>query len=43
MPKEEITKMELLEIIEQQEKMISELRKDNLEKENLIGELMKGG
>lgn len=42
MPKEEITKMELLEIIEQQEKTISELRKDNLEKENLINELLKG-
>jgi hypothetical protein len=42
MPKEEITKMELLEIVERQEDIIVKLRKDNIEKENLIEELLKG-
>lgn len=42
MQKEKITKMELLEIIERQEEIIVKLRKDNIEKENLIEELLKG-
>lgn len=42
MQKEKITKMELLEIVERQEEIIVKLRKDNIEKENLIDELLKG-
>ena len=42
MQKEKITKIELLEIVERQEEIIVKLRKDNIEKENLIDELLKG-